>query len=47
MKLTWYGQSAFRIEIKGATILIESSGPCVLTAGSDSDEVRDLENQPE
>jgi len=32
---------------EGATILIESSGPCVLTAGSDSDEVRDLENQPE
>ena len=32
---------------EGATILIESSGPCVLTAGSDSDEVRDLENQAE
>ena len=23
MKLTWYGQSAFRIEVKGATILID------------------------
>jgi hypothetical protein len=27
----------------GATIYIESSGPCVLTAGQDSDEVKNLE----
>jgi len=31
----------------GATILIESSGPCVLTGGADSDEVTGLENQAE
>lgn len=28
---------------EGATVYIEASGPCVLTAGPDSDEVQDLE----
>jgi hypothetical protein len=29
----------------GATVYIEASGPCVLTGGPDSDEVKDLEAQ--
>lgn len=29
----------------GASVYIEASGPCVLTAGPDSDEVKDLEGQ--